>query len=252
MHFDIDEYEKNGFFLLEKFFNKDESNDLKKYARKRLLSDSDKASILEKKDKTGKVTLLSNWNTTLNNDVFSLIARDKRLVSLSRLVLGLEIYIYSHKITMKKPFQGGAWEWHQDFGYWHANGCLEPSMLSIWIAIDDSNKSNGCLEVYEKSHKLGRLNHIRRDEQTCLDEKYLNDIKKRYKHSFIEMKAGDALIFHCNLLHSSSENISDKHRWGFIASYNKNSNCPSDNKRDYGNFEELIEVPKGRFMKYIS
>ena len=106
--------------------------------------------------------------------------------------------------------------------------------------------------IYEKSHKLGRLNHTRRDEQTCLDEKYLNDIKKRYKHSFIEMKAGDALIFDCNLLHSSSENISDKHRWGFIASYNKNSNCPSDNKRDYGNFEELIEVPKGRFMKYIS
>ena len=70
MNFDIGEYENKGFFLLEKFFNKEESNDLKKYARKRLLSDSDKASILQKKDKNGKVTLLSNWSTTLNNDGF--------------------------------------------------------------------------------------------------------------------------------------------------------------------------------------
>ena len=252
MNFDIEEYEKNGFFLLKNFLNKDESNDLKKYSRKRLSTDFDKGSLLHKKDKNGKVTLLSNWNSTLNNDVFSLIARDKRLVSLSKLVLGVDIYVYSHKITMKNPFEGGAWEWHQDFGYWHDNGCLEPSMLSIWIAIDDSTKSNGCLEVYEESHKLGRLNHIRRNGQTCLDENYLADLKSRYKHSFIEMKSGDALIFHCNLLHASSENISDKNRWGFIASYNKSSNCPSRNKRDYGNYEELMEVPEGYFMKYIN
>jgi len=251
MPFSIELYKNNGFCLFENFLDKYESENLMKYARKRLSSNKDKQSILEKKDNNGKVTLLSNWSTTLNNDVFSLIARDQRLVNLSKEVLGKSTYIYSHKVTMKNPLEGGAWEWHQDFGYWHDNGCLAPNMLSIWIAIDDSNKSNGCLEIYEKSHKLGRLNHIRRDGQTCLDEKYLNELKSRFKHSFIEMKAGDALIFHCNLVHSSLENKSNTHRWGFIASYNQSSNYPLNNKRDYGNYEELIEVPKGSFMNYI-
>jgi hypothetical protein len=86
MNFDIDEYENKGFFLLEKLFNKDESNDLKKYARKRLLSNSDKASILQKKDKNGKVTLLSNWSTTLNSDVLCLIALDNDTSLLSRAI----------------------------------------------------------------------------------------------------------------------------------------------------------------------
>jgi hypothetical protein len=57
-----------------------------KYARKRLSSNKNNQSILEKKDNKGKVTLLSNWSTTLNNDVFSLIARDQRLVNLSKIV----------------------------------------------------------------------------------------------------------------------------------------------------------------------
>jgi hypothetical protein len=37
---------------------------------------------------------------------------------------------------MKQPREGGAWEWHQDFGYWYNNGCLAPDMLSIYISLD--------------------------------------------------------------------------------------------------------------------
>ncbi len=50
--------------------------------------------------------------------------------------VGKPIYLYSHKMTMKQPNEGGAWEWHQDFGYWYNYGCLAPEMMSIYVALD--------------------------------------------------------------------------------------------------------------------
>jgi hypothetical protein len=29
-------------------------------------------------------------------------------------------------MILKEPYVGGAWEWHQDYGYWYHTGCLFP------------------------------------------------------------------------------------------------------------------------------
>ena len=33
------------------------------------------------------------------------------------------------------------------FRYWYNNGCMFPDMCSVFIAIDDCSKENGCLQV---------------------------------------------------------------------------------------------------------
>ena len=43
---------------------------------------------------------------------------------------------------------------------------------------------------------------------------------------YAEMDPGDALFFHCNLLHRSDHNLSDKPRWSMICSYNAARNDP--------------------------
>ena len=62
-------------------------------------------------------------------------------------------------ITAKEPREGGAWEWHQDYGYWYNNGCLFPLMASAMIALDRCTKANGCLQVLRGSHLMGRIDH---------------------------------------------------------------------------------------------
>ena len=62
-------------------------------------------------------------------------------------VLGGEVYHYHSKLMLKEPFVGGAWEWHQDYGYWYQNGCLFPWMASCLIALDPATRANGCLQV---------------------------------------------------------------------------------------------------------
>ena len=54
----------------------------------------------------------------------------------------------------------------------------------------------------------------------------LQEALKIFPHVYVEMSPGDALFFHCNLLHSSDQNNSDQRRWVMITSYNKKKNNP--------------------------
>ena len=108
--------------------------------------------MIEKGGKAGNTTLLKMWYEAAD-DLYGYIARDRRLVDVAAQIIGKDTYLYSHKMTMKEPQQGGAWEWHQDYGYWYQNKCLAPEMLSIWIALDPSVRANGCLQVLPDSHQ---------------------------------------------------------------------------------------------------
>ena len=78
-------------------------------------------------------------------------ARSASSTRWSRL-LGGEVYHYHPKLIAKEPHVGGAWEWHQDYGYWYNNGCLFPLMASCLIALDPATRENGCLQVLKGSH----------------------------------------------------------------------------------------------------
>ena len=47
----------------------------------------------------------------------------------------------------------------------------------------------------------------------------------------VEMEPGDALFFHCNLLHRSDQNRSDAPRWSMICCYNAARNDPYKDSR---------------------
>ncbi len=240
-------YAEDGFYIVRGLLSPEEVTNFRDHARNQLEEEARAGSVMAKGDRDGKSTLLKMWNTA-GDDKYGLLARDQRLVLHAEALLGEETYLYSHKMTMKQPREGGAWEWHQDFGYWYNNGCLRPDMLSIYISLDKATKENGCLQVLSGTHKLGRLDHIREDGQTNVARPHLEAALERYEHLYVEMEAGDALVFHGNLLHRSDANNSDTYRWGYICSYNAVSNAPFARLREYGNYEEMRPVPAGSFM----
>jgi len=241
------QYEREGYFVRPRLLSPEEVDDFRDHARRDLESEAARDAVMEKGDKDGNKTLLKMW-TTAANDKYGLLARDERLVRLATGLINREVYLYSHKMTMKQPGEGGAWEWHQDFGYWHEYGCLAPEMLSIWIALDKSTVANGCLQVLPETHRLGRLKHVREAGQTNVDPEFIAAALQRFPKQYVEMEAGDALVFHCNLLHRSDANKSDTYRWGYICSYNAVRNAPFKRVRDYGNYEKLDMVSAGSFM----
>ena len=86
----------------------------------------------------------------------------------------------------------------------------------------------GCcgLQVYVGSHLLGRLDHLAVGDQVGADTERLEHIKARCQHLYCEMSPGDGLFFHCNLLHHSSQNVSEHRRMAYIMAYNRADNNP--------------------------
>ena len=97
-----------------------------------------RSSILDRRDGEGRSTRIALWNRA-GDSVYGLAARCRRMVDTSAALLGGPVYHYQSKLTAKEPEVGGAWEWHQDYGYWYYNGCLRPDLLSVMIALDKTD-----------------------------------------------------------------------------------------------------------------
>jgi ectoine hydroxylase len=67
---------------------------------------------------------------------------------------------YHSKMIMKDARVGGAWAWHQDYGYWYQNGVLFRNLTSVFIAVGPATVENGCMQVLPYSHKLGMIDHV--------------------------------------------------------------------------------------------
>jgi ectoine hydroxylase len=191
--------------------------------------------MLDRLDGEGRSTRISLWNRA-GDSVYGLAARCDRMVDTVTRLLGGEVYHYQSKLTAKEPRVGGAWEWHQDYGYWYHNGCLRPDLLSCMIALDRSDRNNGCLQIVRGSHKLGRIDHTPLTQgQNEVDPRRMEHILARYPIEYCELDPGDVLIFHSNAIHRSDANRSPNRRWTLLVCYNRvdNDTVTRDDDRYY-------------------
>jgi ectoine hydroxylase-related dioxygenase (phytanoyl-CoA dioxygenase family) len=101
-----------------------------------------------------------------------------------------------------------------------------PAMVSCQLAISDSSPANGCLRVIRGSHRLGLLEHERLPwKQTTIAGSGWDKLKQ-LEQVDICTKAGDALFFHCQLVHCSGANTSAVPRWTLMFTYNTRANAP--------------------------
>lgn len=221
-HDQVLEYHENGFVLAKGFFEQDEIDLLQRAAKEDKALDE---NSFGKDDGEGGNVRLSLWNHP-GDGIYGMFARCERMVHSAELILADEVYHYHSKMIMKDPKVGGAWTWHQDYGYWYQNGVLYPNLVSVSIAVDKATRENGCLQVVKKSHEMGRVDHVLTGDQAGADMERVDEILKRSELVYCEMDPGDALFFHANLLHRSDQNKSDHSRWSMICCYNAKSNDP--------------------------
>jgi ectoine hydroxylase len=217
----ITDYQRDGYVIARGFYNPEEVKRLQIAA---FGDDSLNERAWLKKDGAGNVSKVCIWQET-GDDFYSMFSRGGRLVDTAATLIGEPIYHTSTKIMMKEPFVGGAWEWHQDFGYWHRdNLMLYPKAISCMVAINRATTENGCLQVLKGSHHLGRLDHQKTGDQKGADMLFVTEALKYHALIDVELEPGDTLFFHCNLLHKSNQNCSSEPRWSMISAYNAISN----------------------------
>lgn len=216
----VADFERDGYVLLENVFSKEEVA-----AMLREVESGERVAKTKRgsSDASGKKAGIAIW-TELGDDIWAAASTHPRVVNNVRILLREEIAFFHGKVMLKEARSGGAWEWHQDYGYWYNGGFVFPRMLSAFVALDEATVENGCLQVLKGSHLLGRLEHGKVGDQTGTNAERIRQLEPLFERVHCTMKPGSVLFFHCNLLHTSAANDSDFPRRSFIVCFNGLSN----------------------------
>jgi ectoine hydroxylase len=238
-------FHRDGFIVIDSLLNPQETDLLRSIAR----HDQKLAqSRTSRADGEGGAVDLVVENDLPQGTIYSAIVQAEPLVNAMQELLGDEVYHYHHKMILKEPHVGGAWTWHQDYGYWYDNGCLLPDMASCMFAVDRATQENGCLQVLRGSHRMGRIDHVKRGDQTGADLERVAAAQQRMELVHVEMQPGSAVIFHGNTLHRSDQNRSANPRWAFICCYNTRSNDPYKDSK-HPRYSPLERTPAARIAE---
>ncbi|MFT7242884.1 MAG: phytanoyl-CoA hydroxylase [Candidatus Azotimanducaceae bacterium] len=125
-------------------------------------------------------------------------------------------------IMTKHPGFSSATLWHQDNRYWSFD---EQNLISVWTALGDENRENGCLRVIPGSHHLVL-------DPGCFDAAMflrpdLPTNKLLIQNAIrVELKRGDVLFFHSKLFHAAGRNLTGEVKYSLVYTYHESSNRP--------------------------
>jgi ectoine hydroxylase len=147
------------------------------------------------------------------SEACKLLSTDERLVNPVEQLFEERCYLHQFKINYKAAFTGDVWQWHQDFPTWHKDdGMPEPRAMNIAIFLDDVMPINGPLMVVPRSHKSGALESSHDVKTTSyplwtLDNETVSELVEKNGIATPTGKKGGVLMFHANIVHGSSGNI---------------------------------------------
>lgn len=133
------------------------------------------------------------------------ITKHEGMLSLLERLLGEKAESIINQALLKPPFGGGEKPWHQDMAY--GNQQYTKQTITVWIALDEADKDNGCMHIIPRSHQYGGVPHYQvRDWQIC--DTAVDTLRDR----IVPLKPGGALLFSGLLHHGTPANLSPKRR----------------------------------------
>lgn len=157
--------------------------------------------------------------------------QEPRLVSFAETLLAGPVALIESELFLKPAHHGLASPAHQDDAYW----CLQDHRgLSCWIALEDSDETNGGVGYYLGSHRLGILphtpSHAPGSSQTLTTDALA--ALKSCTYVTPRLEAGDALIHHALVVHASPVNEGPRSRRAVTAKYRSAESVQSRERRE--------------------
>jgi len=143
------------------------------------------------------------------------------IATLLHAIIGPEVEYLSAKAVFKSGTTRFGSPWHQDWFYWEG-----APKLSVWIALDNATKDNGCLTVLPGCHHavLPRTTLSKGED---FANRIPDDQMPAGEVLTVELQRGDALIFSDLLPHGSHPNTAGTDRWSIISTY-RDATVPDD------------------------
>ena len=143
-------YHTNGFVVIKNFISRKETNEIKEDIFKEI-----EKSKTKFRSRYINFTKNGSINSLHGLDRFSSVKKlksDKRIQKIINHILGDNYDNFGSELFAKPARTGLGVPVHQDNKYW----CLQnENALTMWFALEKSNKNNGGIFYYEGSHLLG-------------------------------------------------------------------------------------------------
>jgi len=261
----IEEYRANGLFKVNQLLDKEESINLAAIVDQLMMGERKIGGMFFQMDPNSESYRDVNFNITawqgpsLNyrkiKDLeyipeFLRAIQNSKLREIATKIIGPDVSSMRMMIVNKPSKSKTPLPWHQDISSkWPMSGVPE---LTVWIALDDVNENNGCVEWMKGSHKLGEVEggHLTSDEK-------VDEILKDHDIYFGVLKAGDAVVFNNGILHRSKPNYSGFRRRGLTLCLMDAAIFNTDTKTFYpvifgsneirlGEIKDLENIPANR------
>lgn len=229
------QFDQNGYLLLENIFTPEEVVCLQSEAKHALQN----AEELRQETVITELTshdVRSIFDIHQQSFLMERMASDKRLVDIASFLLNDEVYIHQSRLNYKPSFVGKEFYWHSDFETWHAeDGMPRMRALSMSVLLTDNTSYNGSLMLLPGSHRrflscIGETpdNHyktsLKKQEYGVPDQVNLEEMAKELGIVSPTAKPGSILVFDCNTMHGSNSNITPMSRSNAFFVYNALTN----------------------------
>jgi len=126
------------------------------------------------------------------------------------------VRFWHDQIFSKPAKHGGVVAWHQDYSYWTRT--IEMNHLTCWIALDDADEQNGCLQYIPGSHRWGLLDKPKLTGEMEGLKKFMTEEQQKALENPtpVVVKAGQCSFHHPLMVHGSYANYTDRSRRAFV------------------------------------
>ncbi|GAB2893454.1 phytanoyl-CoA dioxygenase family protein [Paraburkholderia jirisanensis] len=178
--------------------------------RKRLEDFEHSDSPLKKKALNVKSHLLFPW---LNQ-----LVRSDAVVNAIEDLYGENLLAWASSFFIKNGNDPAYVSWHQDSTYW---GLSKPDVVTAWVALSESTRENGAMQVIPGTHLLEQIPHrdtfsehnlLTRGQEVAVDVDESQAVS-------IELEPGEMSLHHVRIVHGSPPNASAKRRIGYAIRY---------------------------------
>ncbi len=135
-------------------------------------------------------------------------------------VVGPNIGLWASHFISKDPFAGKATPWHEDSSYWNGQVSTMERICTVWLAIDEATKENGCMAVIPGTQRGGFSEYEAVDtEGNIFPSQIKADQVDEAKAVYFELKPDECSLHEARIIHGAQANTSDKRRAGYTLRY---------------------------------
>jgi hypothetical protein len=146
------------------------------------------------------------------------LVREMRIVDAIEDLYGADLLCWTTNFFIKEANDPAFVSWHQDSTYW---GLSEPDVVTAWVALSESNESNGAMQVIPGTHLLDQIPHkdtFSKSNLLTRGQEVAVQVDEAQAVS-INLQPGEMSLHHVRIIHGSPANTSPRRRVGFAIRY---------------------------------